>query len=310
MRPNSPSAFFLSALLHGIFVALALLMAYLAKQNTHESPTVFELVGGEGDNYMATEAPALGTPGGIKLKIPDMPAPPTAEPAPLTPVRPAPVIERAPIVERPVTPVQKAPDSIPDFNKLVKHKAAITQIRKEANDRRAREIAARKEREAAAKAAKEEALKKNRLTKAEFDKLNKSKSSPTKSGTHVPKIAKIDVVGIAKGMVGGSPDNKVGGANGPALTRSEGDAIDGYAALLARKIKLELDERPGVGAGMIVEIEVRIMADGTLTGFRIIRSSGSAEFDQAVREAFAIIDMPPRPKGLTELQRIPIRGVE
>jgi colicin import membrane protein len=148
------------------------------------------------------------------------------------------------------------------------------------------------------------------MTKAEFDKQNKSKANAPKAKGAPVKIAKIDTEGILSGMRGGSTANKTGGAGGTALTRSEGDAVDGYAALLATKIKAELDERPGVGAGLIVEVEIRILADGTLKGFRIVRSSGSSDFDQAVRDAFNTITMPARPKGLSELQRFPIRGVE
>jgi colicin import membrane protein len=291
--------------LHGLVVALVLLLGYTMGEKAKETPRIFELVGGEGDNYMATEAPALGVPGGIKVDIPEPVKTVTKEVEP-SPVQAAPerVVERAP------PPATKKADAIPDLNKMLKQKAAITQIRKEANDRRARQIADRKAKAAADQKAREEAEAKRRMSKAEFDRQNKSKANAPKPKGAAPKVAKIDTEGILGGMRGGSTANKVGGAGGPALTRSEGDAVDGYAALLATKIKAELDERPGVGAGLIVEVEIRILADGTLKGFRIVKSSGSSDFDQAVKEAFENIRMPARPKGLSELQRFPIRGVE
>lgn len=310
MRATSPSAFLLSATLHGVFAALVLYFTYGLRDQIKEAPTIFELVAGEGDNYLATEAPALGTPGGITVAIPELPA---ARPSPPEPVivaapPPEPVIERAPVTKAAAPPEEI---KIRDFSKDVKRISTKRQQRLEAEDRRRREIAERKAKQDADRKAKEEALKSQRMSKAEFDRLNKNKKSPAApAGRSSVKVARIDAEGIAKGVIGGSTANKVGGAGGTALTRSEGDAIDAYTALLARKIKTELDEKPGVGAGLIVEVEVRILSDGTLTGFRITQSSGSTDFDRAVREAFANMKMPPRPKGMSELQRFPIRGVE
>ncbi len=311
MTATSPRAFALSASLHAMVVLLLVLGGWMTRTRSPEAPTILELVAGEGDNYMATEAPALGDPNSIKLEIPE----PAISKVVSNPVQAAP----EPVVEKAAPTVTKAPEEIPDFTKMVKNKAAITQIRKEANDKLAQRRAEKKARDEAAKRQKEEAAKKAKensakrtMTKAEFDKLNKTKTTgaPSKTSGGTVKVAKIDTKGILAGVQGGSTANKIGGAGGTALTRAEGEAVDLYTALLARKIKDELDERPGVGAGLTVEVEIRILADGTIRGFRILRSSGSGEFDDAVRETFAKLKMPPRPKGLSELQRFPIRGVE
>ncbi len=311
MTATSPRAFALSASLHAMVVLLLVVGGWMTRTRSPEAPTILELVAGEGDNYMATEAPALGDPNSIKLEIPE----PAISKVVSNPVQAAP----EPVVEKAAPTVTKAPEEIPDFTKMVKNKAAITQIRKEANDKLAQKRAEKKARDEAAKRAKEEAAKKAKenaakrtMTKAEFDKLNKTKTTgaPSKTSGGTVKVAKIDTKGILAGVQGGSTANKIGGAGGTALTRAEGEAVDLYTALLARKIKDELDERPGVGAGLTVEVEIRILADGTIRGFKILRSSGSGEFDDAVRETFAKLKMPPRPKGLSELQRFPIRGVE
>lgn len=305
----------MSASLHAIVIALFLVTGYLTSRNNQEAPAILEMVAGEGDNYMATEAPALGSPTAIKLDIPELPvAPPQRTPAPVQ-AAPEPVIERAPPKAEPKA--EPKVEQIPDLSKLVKQKAAITQIRAEANEKlrreraekKAREEAAKKAKEEAAKKAKEDAAKSSRMTKEEFDRLNKSKTTPApKAGSSPIKVAKIDTKGITSGVIGGSTANTKGGAGGTALTRAETDAVDAYVSLLATKIKNELDERPGVLPGLVVEVEIRIRSDGSITGFRILRSSGSADFDQAVREGMANIRMPPRPKGLSELQRFPIRG--
>lgn len=318
MTATSPRAFLMSATLHALLVAVMFVGACMSGERTDDAPQIMELVAGEGDNYMATEAPALGVSGGVKIEIPEIPAP-QVQPAP---AEPEPVVQRVPIEKAPEPVIQRAPETskqeaakkqetIPDLTKMVKNKAAITQIRKEANDRLARKRAEKKAREEAARKAKEEALKSQRMTKAEFDKLNKAKKvASAKSGTGAPKVAKIDADGIAKGVLGGSSRNKTGGAGGTALTREEGDAIDAYISFLSERIKMELNERPGVLPGLVVEVEIRIMSDGSLRGVRITDSSGSADFDQAVKEVLAGLKLPPRPKGLSELHRFPIRGVE
>ena len=71
MSDRSP-AFMLSLTLHAAVVAVLLFLSYAASPGNKEKPQVFELVAGAGDNYMATAAPALGSPGGVKL---DLPAP-------------------------------------------------------------------------------------------------------------------------------------------------------------------------------------------------------------------------------------------
>lgn len=264
---------------------------------------MLELVAGEGDNYAATEAPKLGTPGGIKIAIPEPPAP--------TPIREAPVQSPpATVIQKAPPPAAKPAEKMPDFSRDVKRIATKRQQRLEARDRKARELAEKKERAEAERRAREEEIDRRRMTKADFDKAYGSKSAAPVRSPRPPKVARIDAEGIRAGVANGSAANKVGGAGGPALTRSEGDAIDAYTALLAQKIKNELDEKPGVGAGLIVEVQIRIASDGSISDFRITRSSGSAEFDQAVREALDTIKLPPRPAGLSEVQRFPIRGID
>jgi len=318
MTTSRTNAFVMSALLHAAFIALVLFFTYGVNRGIKESPKIFELVAGEGDNYMATEAPALGVPGGIKITIPQPPAPaPTPEPPAAEPVQ----IERAPVQAASEPVIQRAPapapkssaksDSIPDLTKMVKNKAAITQIRKEANDRRAQQIAERKAREAAERAAKEERLKSQRMSKADFDRLNKNKSSApaAKAGTSSSvKVARIDAEGIAKGVVGGSTANKTGGAGGRALTRDEGDPMDLYFSLLRSRLRDALDKPPGLADSLVALVEVELLANGTMTSARIKQSSGSNEFDRAALAAVASVrSIGPRPDKRSETIVIPFR---
>ena len=68
MSDGSSKGFFLSATLHGA-VALLLFLNFVLKRDDSDRPKVFELVAGEGDNYMATEAPALS--GAVELILLD-----------------------------------------------------------------------------------------------------------------------------------------------------------------------------------------------------------------------------------------------
>ena len=263
MTARSPSAFLLSATLHGLIIGLALLFTYLVQTQVKEQPKVFELVAGDGDNYAATEAPALGTPNGVKIAIPEPPAP-KPQPAALVPPPP---VEAAPApVEKAVTETPKpAPTKAPDFSKQIKR----TIIRKEAKARQ--EV--KKEREAEAK----------RLSKEEFDRLNKARTVAAAGGN--PKVKHIDSAGIAGGVVGGSTSNTTGGAGGKALTRDEGDLMDAYFALIKRKLKEAMDKPPGLSDTLTAVAEFRLSSDGAISGAHISKSSGSEEFDHAVLEA-------------------------
>lgn len=302
MQANSPNAFFLSTFLHAGVVALIFLFSYLMGDGDKKPPKIFELVAGEGDNYMATEAPALGEPGGVKMPpIPVAPviksAPePEPQPEPVTHA-PEPVIQRAP--EPKAAPVKKpAPDEIRDFSKDVKRISQKRQSRLEAADKKKREAAERK--------AKEEALKKQRMSKEEFDRLNKGAKSPT--GSTSQKVARIDAEGIRRGVVGGSTANKEGGANGKAMTREQADALDLYFSLLKQRLKEALDKPPGLSDSLMAIVEVYIGADGRLGNPKIKHSSGSQEFDQAAMEAVARVrSIGAKPDGKGEVLNIPFR---
>ena len=270
MTARSPSAFFLSVSLHGLIVAVIVFLSYLVGTQVKDAPKVMELVAGAGDNYGATEAPALGTPGGIKIAIPMPPAPQPAKlaaPAPVAPPEPEPVVTKAP-VEKAVTTIspKAAETKIPDLAKSVKRIEAKRRAKIEAKDRAAREA------------------EQKRLTKAEFDKQNKANRAAAAGN---PKVARIDADGIASGVVGGSTANKTGGANGKALQREEGDLLDAYFSLVKQKLRDGLEKPPGLSDSLTAVAEFQLNADGSISGARITRSSGSDEFDRAVMDDIA-----------------------
>ena len=289
MTARSPSAFMLSATLHALFAAVMLYTAYALKDEVIDKGKVFELVAGEGDNYAATEAPALGTPGGVKFDMPAAPAaapasvftppepiaPPTPEPVAPAPVEavPPPKVEPkqkpepSPVVKAETKPTTKADPAVPNFVKSIKR----VQVRIDSKQRAQRE----KEAKAAALAAKnaEIAAKKAELI------------AQAKAGGGQSKIAKIDAEGIAKGVLGGSTNNKTGGAGGTALSREEQDLMGTYFALIKQRLREVMKPVEG-DDNIVAKVEFHISPAGTFSQVHIIKSSGSAEYDQAVLDAF------------------------
>jgi colicin import membrane protein len=269
MTSRSANAYLVSGLLHGVAAAIALFLAYGMGAPPARTPKIFELVAGAGNNYGATAAPALGIPGGIKLRVP----------APAAPAHPEPVPVPAP--EREVkASLQKAPTSgktgtVPNFTKLVERTASRRAARLEARYRK--QLAEEERREA-----REEALEKA-------------------AATHAAKAEKAAPEGIREGVVGGSVENKTGGAGGKALTREEGELLDGYFALLKARIKENYEATGDATDRLTARVEFFVAADGSLSAVKIVRSSGNDGFDRSVLEAFhRTSSIGPRPDGKGE----------
>jgi TonB family protein len=107
MNPQSPSAYALSALIHGAVAALILFFTYAASSVVKDAPRIFEMVAGAGDNYAATKAPALGNTALAKV------AAAVAKPAP-SPVQPAPLQA---VPSAPAKPA-KTPDLVAELKKV------------------------------------------------------------------------------------------------------------------------------------------------------------------------------------------------
>lgn len=291
MSAHSPNAYSLSLLIHGGFVGLLFLGAFVVEgaRMLEKKPQIFELVAGEGDNYSALEAPALGTPTGVKIDIPTAPViapahedPPAApEPSPVKPAPAEPIEAVKPPPTKPVKPAKKELTMAEKVEKIAdqREKRIITKYRKEQE---------RLEKIRAAEEAK-------RMSKAEFDRQNSGAGGATKKGP------RIDAEGIAKGVVGGSTRNKIGGAGGKALTREEMDKVSEYYSILANKIRKAL-EAEGVDPSLVAKIRLTVAPSGGLGTPTILRTSGNAEFDQAVVRAIRGVGSigRPHPLGRTE----------
>jgi colicin import membrane protein len=139
---------------------------------------------------------------------------------------------------------------------------------------------------------------------AEQKKLAKNQTATKADPT---KLSKIDPDDVLKGVVGGSKDVKEG-AGGRALTRSDdGSVLDAYFAMLKERLRRAINKPSGVSDTLLAEVEFRLNIDGSITGARIIKRSGSPDFDSAVLEAFAHTRMPARPDGKSDLHTLEFR---
>jgi colicin import membrane protein len=101
-------------------------------------------------------------------------------------------------------------------------------------------------------------------------------------------------------VVGGSTRNKVGGAGGKALKTDNDDVLGAYYAMFKQRLRAEFLPPPGLSDSLKATIEASSHPDGSLSNARIIKSSGSTEFDDAVLEAIKRVRMPARPDRKTE----------
>ncbi len=283
MTDRTSAAFMTSLALHALVVAILLLFTYSVNLRSREIPKVFELVKGDGNNYMATEAPKLGTPGGVKLNVP----------TPITPKAEVPEIKPDAVPPTPPAP------------KVAPTKTARTPAQE------IRRLVANADLRAKREVARERADEQKRITKEEFDRLNRAKAADKSAPT---KFQKVEPEGISKGVPDGSTANTVGGANGRQLTSTGGSAMERYDSALIAALRRALEEEKpaGLSESLVATVEFRIGADGTLSSVRITKTSGSREFDAAVRAAIRRVSgtIGARPDSKSEVVELDFRAKE
>jgi len=284
MHAHTPGSYSMSLVLHGLAVLAFLLPAYVfnkTRKNTRDQ--IIELVAGPGDNYMATAAPAIGSPDATGMPEVTF-TPPVDRPRPS-------VVETPPnpVVAPPQNPVAPTSDSlvIPPPKKTPEPKAAPKPTSKTAPKTDPPKA----------------------TTWAEFDKHNagKNKNLPSSkvaankqtSAAAKPVVAPKVGKGIAAGVLGGT--GSAPGAGGTALTAAERDQMEAYFALLAQRIR-EAQEKPeGLSTELVVRIEFQVYASGAIGAVKIIRSSGNRAFDDSVLKAFrSVRPVGPRPDGKSD----------
>jgi TonB family protein len=313
MNAHSPSAYSLSMMLHGAFVAAMLFTAFAFKDETSRKSTeIFELVAGEGDNWAATEAPAIGSPDGIKFQPASRPvvrprpepvAEPVAQPEPVapSPVAPAPIEAVAPPKVEPkktTPPPQKTLAQQVEQTAARKEKAIVTQFRRQEAARLKKEAAEKAKRDAA------EAAAAKKMTKEEYDRLHgKQVAANSKAGP--ASFEKVTTKGITGGVDGGTTDKP--GADGKVLSRAEQDRLGTYFEALKQKFKAahEREKPSGVSDQLSARVSFYVAANGAIGQVKIVKSSGNAEFDESVIRAIrSVTSIGPRPDNRSDTKEV------
>lgn len=297
MRANSPSAFFASITLHAVVAAIiAALSLYVAQtQSEQKPPVIFDLVAGPPTAPDELVAPALGN---TKFTVPNPPKvqEPVRQPEP----EPEPVVETvktAPVEETIPTPPKVVPKEPP------KPKAKETPKAKEPITKEAKSVVNEMNRKRMVSYLNE---------KKKIDREIAKQEAARKAAEARAKAAykPVDVEGIAGGVVGGSTANKRGGGGGKALTREEADELLVYQTLLKNELKGIFDDlKPtGLADSLTADVTFLVAANGEVGNVRIARSSGNAEFDQAVLESFRrLVWHKRRPDGRSDTWKLTFR---
>lgn len=265
--PQSPRALILSTLLHALVVLAVLLFAWWSKRKVDETPQIFELVAGPGEDYQATEAPTTAAPAPtIKLDLPD--PPPVVTPAP----QPTPkVVEPTPPPKKeppPPTPKKETPPPTPKVEKAT----PVPKVEK----------------------APEPAPKKMSLE--DFRKAHGAPKTPQPKAPPPVTPKKIDVNSVAGKVASTSASESQTGASGTA-TKTDDDLMGRYYALIRQRIRAALIAA-GVTDNRSAQVRFQISALGAISSPSIVGSSGSSEFDAAVLQAFrSIAPLGPPPVG-------------
>lgn len=285
-------AFWVSVALHGSVVVLALLTMITLRDKDKPPPQVFELVAGDGNAYDATEATQ-----GVENPAPQMSMPSIDSVKEWTP----PPVEPPPVEVTPVAPVTPAapptvkPIPIPNF------KQQISSTKRKEERKADREI--KQERAEAAK-----------LEKASYEQWKKEHGAKTTAAQRTTVTSpttgpRLDPNAARRGLENAKSTGP--GAGGPAATADTGPAMDRYFALLIQRLRANHEKPGGLSDLLSAEVEFTLAANGALTGARIKRSSGNADFDASVLETFARVrSIGTRPDGKTGTHTLTFRMKE
>lgn len=137
-----------------------------------------------------------------------------------------------------------------------------------------------------------------KMSVEEFRRLH---GQPTETKPAPPKPAKaprIDTEGIPGGVAGGSTANKRGGGGGTALARQEQGQLETYIAQLMGALRRAHEKPPRLGDQLEARVTFDVAPNGNISGVRLSRSSGNAEFDQSALDAFLLVrGIGPTPTG-------------
>lgn len=209
---------------------------------------------------------------------PPPPPPPEPEPQPKPEPKPEPAPEPKPVP--PPQPTVKQPDIATE-----KAKQKKLEEEKERKLEEARKEKAKKEK------AEEEAREKKEKAQAEKKKLEDQKLAEKKKQDQARKDAekrneqladklRRDQMARMMGQVGAS-----GGPEARGSAQQSSGPSSGYAGRVKAKVSPNIRYTEEFSRSLRTEIEVRALPDGTITGRKVVESSGNPAWDEAALKA-------------------------
>jgi colicin import membrane protein len=201
--------------------------------------------------------------------VPQIAAPPAAEPPPVEQPKPQKqAVEETP----PPKPVQRDADIAIEKEREKKLKQQQEDERRKEQEKREKEkLLKEKEQAQKDKAEKEQALRKQKEEQALRDKLREE------------QLKRM------MGQVGGT-----GAPNAAGNAQKDSGPSAGYAGRIKARIKPNIVLTDDVSGNPQAEVEVRCAPDGTILGRKIVKSSGTKEWDEAVLRAIDKTEVLPR----------------
>jgi colicin import membrane protein len=221
-----------------------------------------------GVNWRSSEP--SGASAELWAAVPQAAAPPAAEPPPAPLPKPLPKVEIKP-VEAPPPPKEETRDAEIAIEKA---KAAEKEKREEQEREKQERLKAEKlERE---KAEKQEREKEAKL---EREKVEKEKRAAAAEAERVAQLREENLKRM-QGMAGAT-----GAPQSTGTAQRDAGPSANYAGKIVARVRPNIVLTESVPPELRAEVEVRAAPDGTITGRRLIKSSGNSAWDEAVLRA-------------------------
>jgi colicin import membrane protein len=219
---------------------------------------------------------------------PQAAAPRAVEPPPPPPA-PAAVKQPEPVVAPPKPQAPALPDPQIAIEKAKREEAKRQQAEEEARQQKA-EKAQRAKEELAQKKAAADKLAKEKAESDKADKLAREKAEKADAAKQAAlREANLKRMQGLAGATGGATDT------GSALRSSAPSAS--YAGRIMARIKPNIVFTDAVDGNPMATVEVKLAPDGTIIGKRLVKSSGSKAWDDAVLRAIERTEMLPLDNG-------------
>ena len=253
------------------------------------------------DNSVSVEAelwsavPMAAAPKLIEVEPPPPPPPPKPEPAPKPVVKapepPAPArdAEIALAKKRKIEEEKKLQDA------LKAEERRKEEVKKEAEKKAKAKLDAKKEEDRKDKERKDKEKEKERADKELKEKEAKKQQEQKDSKAAAEEAKKLDAIRKEnmKRMAGLAGASGADNATGTAMKAS--GPSDSYGGRIRGRIKPNITFDPSsVSGNPAAEVEVRCAPDGTIVSSKLVKSSGSPAWDNAVLKAIAKTEILPR----------------